>query len=1101
MQKSQHHRNPSEGNASRRSNAGTREVNQDEKTTSYKTNGIGDNDVLEDDVSDFDDIACCLCKCAVDFGDASFFLPPPPTRSETELVGEAVAYGTVKEEDAIGADDVPLKEIKATFCAREAELDASEEKDSPIISSDGVAATDDLSNLKDESETKVNGIESSEGFDEKKETEPIVGAELERNMLREGPQVAEDDDVLVPSAVLPTATPPVVNRDEVSRGCNECNVKKVFVATEVGSFELSDEKKQTDHFVESRAERKMPQDGHRVAFNGTVSSSTKLTEKCSRTQDEKRGRQGPEVILTPGTPSLDVSDEKKETDHSEDTAAEMKMPLSGLETYDDCFGARVSTTDHQTVSAPKIFDRKGESNDYERDITVVDAIQTPKVDEVSKISNGNLNQIKSAPALSSLGIELLTSAKENSPKGDSIKQVSIVENIGEKKGDDIDNQEVSSHASPRFQLPQRFHDPDNALILCDGPAHASKRRNSKGDAYICERAYHQRCHFIPVFSIPRGPWRCLICRYRDEEFLRKKVSSKGRKGHSQNKGAKGKGQQLDGSPREMLTDEELNAIFRCPPQLLINANEVASKSIDVVSMELKFERVSAPLKAKILHAELTTRAKAFINKTLSNIRVAEHSIRAFTESSKARKLLSERMETMDGRLPQELAQCVYKIAYAKKRIRDFIMSIRETIKRRSLHGRMARGHYGENIDCVDVTNELMQWYLSHGKREQSEQSGDSGGTDLLKFLFPEGHTRRRRVEPRTAEANTASNASASHASDSSGVSLDDLKCTCCNEGHASHENDLLLCDGENCYRAFHMHCLEPKLTPEELASDENDNWFCPLCSAHAMLVHWTQREYLGDEWDEHMKPKSSKEDPIGDDSQSLREWESADDVFPEASSELRVAQKLKDGVKDSETEQFLSETFGIIASSNHQLLNGASLEDEDEEEENDEDFVVGVKENVSSDGDSSVDDMDEERNLLKERIDADELDALSVGSTGELSYGEGSYDDSIENRKPRRSKRQRSLLTSENVSDFASDDESSAPDRDGGKLDTANIIQGKRNRTKVDYRKLNDALFGDESDDDAKGAASKLEYKPKAKPPKRGRSVTNNEQSGSGSEN
>jgi len=130
MQKSQHHRNPLEGNASRRSNAGTREVNQDEKTTSYKTNGIGDNDVLEDDVSDFDDIACCLCKCAVDFGDASFFLPPPPTRSETELVGEAVAYGTVKEEDAIGADDVPLKEIKATFCAREAELDTSEEKDS-----------------------------------------------------------------------------------------------------------------------------------------------------------------------------------------------------------------------------------------------------------------------------------------------------------------------------------------------------------------------------------------------------------------------------------------------------------------------------------------------------------------------------------------------------------------------------------------------------------------------------------------------------------------------------------------------------------------------------------------------------------------------------------------------------------------------------------------------------------------------------------------------------------------------------------------------------------------------------------------------------------
>lgn len=772
-------------------------------------------------------------------------MPPPPARSETELAGEAVANGTVKEEDANGADDVPLKEIKTTFCAREAELDTTEEKDNTIISSDGVAATEDLSNLKDESEKKVDGIESSEVFDEEKETEPIVGAGLERNMPREGPQVANYDDVLVPSAVMPTATPSVVHRDEVSRGCNESNVKEVFLAIEVGSYELPDEKKQTDHFVEGRTKRKMPQDGRRDVFNGAGEKNsflTQMTEKCSTTHDEKHRRKGPEIIFSPRTPPCEMPDEKKE-EHRGDTAAEMKLPLAGLETLGDSLGARVSTTDHQPVSVPKIFDRKGDSSDCKKDITVADVIEAPRVDEVSKISDGNLTQIESAPGISSLGIESLTSEKENSPnlhaEVDSITQVSIMGNVGKTKGDDVDKQEVSSNATPQFQLPQRFHDPDNALILCDGPAHAGKRRNSKGEAYICERAYHQRCHFIPVFSIPRGPWRCLICRYRDEEYLKNKASSKGRKGHSQSKGGRGKGQKLDGSPTEILTDEELNAIFRCPPQLPINANADASKSIDVVLTELKFERVSAPLKAKILHAELTTRAKAFINKTLSNIRVAEHSIRAFTESSKARKLLSERMETMDGRLPQELAQCVFKIAYAKKRIRDFIMSIRETIKRRSLHGRMARGHYEENIDCVDVTNELMQWYLSHGK---SEQSGDRGGTDLLKFLFPEGHMRRRRVEPRTAEANTSSNASASHASDSSGVSLDDLKCTCCNEGHASHENDLLLCDGENCYRAFHMHCLEPKLTPEELASDENDNWFCPFCSAHAMLVHWTQRE-------------------------------------------------------------------------------------------------------------------------------------------------------------------------------------------------------------------------------------------------------------------
>ncbi len=44
-------------------------------------------------------------------------------------------------------------------------------------------------------------------------------------------------------------------------------------------------------------------------------------------------------------------------------------------------------------------------------------------------------------------------------------------------------------------------------------------------------------------------------------------------------------------------------------------------------------------------------------------------------------------------------------------------------------------------------------------------------------------------------------------------------------------------------------------------------------------------------------------------------------------------------------------------------------------------------------------------------------------------------------------------------------------------------------------------MFGDESDDDAKGAASKLEYRPKAKPQKRGSDATNKEESECGSEN
>ncbi len=829
-------------------------------TVPYTTNGNGGNGV-DDEFSDFDDIACCLCKCAVDFGDASFFLPPTPALRDNERVDDdAVAGGTVTDEDNNTATDMPLKEINATLCAGES---THEENDRPIVTSDGVAMPDVRLNLGIESEKEAvlsNEIQSSHLFEERKRTDLIRAADMESKIPQMRRLIAKNDVVLAPPAVLPTATSSAVHRDKVYSRCNEGIVKKVLVTTEVDPFELSDEKKETDDFVEAKAERKMPPDGHRVVLKGdegTVSSFNQLTDKCPTIHHGEPGSRGVEVFLTTETRCREEFVEKKETENSEKSRKEIKVPLSGLEILDDDVGGRVLSTDQPTEKTPPTFDGKVDSKNCNEVNTPIDATRmseeerinewkqmNPPSEELFEDSNDKLNQSIATAELSSSDIAGVRINEVNSStcqaKGGSIKKLPLLENVKNKKENDIDSKNINSNPLPR--LPQRFYDPDNALILCDGPTHAGKRRNSKGEAYICERAYHQRCHFIPVFSIPRGPWRCLICRYRDEEYLKQKASAKGRKGNGQSKRAIGKDQKLDGIPAETLTDDELNSIFRCPPQLPTSANRKSSRSVDVVSTELKFERVSAPLKAKILHAELTLRAKAFINKSLSNIRVAEHSIRAFTESSKARKLLLERMETMDGRLPQELVQCVFKIAYAKKRIRDFIMSIRETIKRRSLHGRIARGRFDENINCVDVTNDLMQWYLSCVMIKEGDPSGDRGGTDILKFLFPEGHTRRRREEPRTAEANGLSNASASHASDSSGVSLDDLKCTCCNEGHSSNENDLLLCDGENCYRAFHMHCLEPKLTPEELASDENDNWFCPLCSAHAMLVHFTQRE-------------------------------------------------------------------------------------------------------------------------------------------------------------------------------------------------------------------------------------------------------------------
>lgn len=327
-----------------------------------------------------------------------------------------------------------------------------------------------------------------------------------------------------------------------------------------------------------------------------------------------------------------------------------------------------------------------------------------------------------------------------------------------------DEDNASEDSRPPFQLPRQFYNPGNSLILCDGPEYAP--RSKKNQPYKCDRAYHQLCHFIPVFNVPRGAWRCLVCRYRDDEYLKRRGSK--------NKREKRSSGGEDSKMAPYLSEDELGAIFRIDRE--------GTQSSDIAAAEQLFEVLSAPLKAKLLNAELTNRAKSLINTSLSTIRTAEHSIRAFTETSKARKVLMERIESMG--LPQELIQCFTRIAQSKMRIKDLIRGVESSIKTRQHQDLLVLWEEG-----IDPVSDLMRWYTNENDKIAED------------YLFPEGARTfpRRRVEPRTDEANEVDDAS-----NSSGVSLDNLRCACCLKGHASDDNDLLMCDGVGCFRAFHM---------------------------------------------------------------------------------------------------------------------------------------------------------------------------------------------------------------------------------------------------------------------------------------------------------
>jgi len=48
---------------------------------------------------------------------------------------------------------------------------------------------------------------------------------------------------------------------------------------------------------------------------------------------------------------------------------------------------------------------------------------------------------------------------------------------------------------PNLLLPESLYDGSNTIVFCD----------------TCNRPYHQRCHFVPLITIPRGEWHCLLC--------------------------------------------------------------------------------------------------------------------------------------------------------------------------------------------------------------------------------------------------------------------------------------------------------------------------------------------------------------------------------------------------------------------------------------------------------------------------------------------------------------------------------------------------------------------------------------------------------------
>jgi hypothetical protein len=120
---------------------------------------------------------------------------------------------------------------------------------------------------------------------------------------------------------------------------------------------------------------------------------------------------------------------------------------------------------------------------------------------------------------------------------------------------------------------------------------------------------------------------------------------------------------------------------------------------------------------------------------------------------------------------------------------------------------------------------------------------------------------------------------------------------------------VLMCDGKDCMKAFHMKCITPHVTQQALDDDINGTWFCPYCTAFATFIHHCRVEYIGDESNDRLKLKNAEDD--SSDNMSDSSWDDAADVFSEAPFELTAAETWMSICRTAESDQYLSSLLGM----------------------------------------------------------------------------------------------------------------------------------------------------------------------------------------------
>lgn len=157
------------------------------------------------------------------------------------------------------------------------------------------------------------------------------------------------------------------------------------------------------------------------------------------------------------------------------------------------------------------------------------------------------------------------------------------------------------------------------------------------------------------------------------------------------------------------------------------------------------------------------------------------------------------------------------------------------------------------------------------------------------------------------------------------IDVNEVVCSKCNQDTYTdtygNEHDIVLCDRANCFRAYHLDCLDPPIQALDDGTVDEEDWFCWRCETiDDILDHVNDR--LGTNYDETNLFAELEEESISIlDSSRLDADESDDEDYkPDAESNGDGSGKEEDDVDESSSsDRSDSESFSDRSDSDSKI--------------------------------------------------------------------------------------------------------------------------------------------------------------------------------------